>query len=141
MKTLYSVFLALVVAASALANWYSTEDESRFRSQPYAKAEPGMLTPAAYIDRATKALRTRYNDIRLAAYDTPRVTRRHYADAPAADRDVICVEFPYKELIKPPLPAAKRLPAPEFMARPVLLVLIRKDLSKIYVNEVYYQLW
>ena len=59
----------------------------------------------------------------------------------AADRDMICVTFPYKELIKPPLPALKHLPAPDFMAQPALLVLIRKDLSKIYVNELYYQVW
>lgn len=100
-----------------------------------------MLSPAAYIERAKKALRTRYADIRLPAYDTPLVFRRFYSDAPPADRDVICVRFAYKEMVKPPFPAAKKLPNPQMMVRPALLVLIRKDLSKTYVNEVYYQLW
>lgn len=120
---------------------YSTEDETRFRSESYEKAAPGMLSPAAYIERAKSALRTRYSDVRITAFERPVVTHRFYADAPAADRDVICVEFPFKELVKPPASTLKHLPAPEFPARPAVLVLIRKDLSKIYVNEVYYQVW
>lgn len=100
-----------------------------------------MLPPAAYIARATKAVRARYSDIRVLSYEPPTVTRRFYRDAPSLDRDIICVKFLYKELIKAPMPAANRLPNPEFMVRPGILVLIRKDLSKIYVNEVYYQIW
>jgi hypothetical protein len=140
-KNPFLLLVVLCLAAHAYAERYSTEDESRFHSEPYTKAEADMLPPGAYIERAKKALRIRFSDIRLAAYDTPYVSHRLYADAPAADRDVICVAFPYKELIKPPLATLKRLPAPDFMARAVLLVLIRKDLSKAYVNEVFYQIW
>lgn len=100
-----------------------------------------MLPPDAYIERAKRALHTRYPDIRLAAYNTPLIFRRFYSDAPAADRDIICVRFAYKEMVKPPFPAAKKLPNPQMMVRPALLVLMRKDLSKVYVNEAYYQLW
>ena len=141
MRNYFVLLLCVCFAAQALATRYSTEDESRFREQPYRKAEPGLLAPSAYVARATQALRVRYHDVQLAAYDAPNVTRRFYTDAPAADRDVVCVKFVYKELIKPPLSTLKKLPAPEFPARAAVLVLIRKDFSKIYVNEVYYQMW
>jgi hypothetical protein len=141
MKKLLVACIFFAGLQQAPAERYSTEDESRFRDQPYTKVESGMLAPAAYIERAKKALRSQFSDIRLVAYEAPFVSRRLYADAPATDRDIICVHFLYKELIKPPPSAAKRLPNLEFMARPALLVLMRKDLSKIYVNEVFYQIW
>lgn len=141
MKNLLTAFLLLALVAQARADRYSTEDESRFRATDYKKAEPGMLAPAQYIERAKAALRKRYQDIRLSEYPDPSVTRRTYTDAPPADRDVICVKFFYYELIKAPVSVLKRLPAPDFPVRPVILVLMRKDLSKIYVNEVYYQIW
>ena len=96
MNKLSVVSVILCLATQALANWYSTEDESRFRSQPYAKAEPGMLTPAAYIERAKKALRARYSDIRLGTYDAPRLTRRHYATL----RQRIATSYVLSSLIK-----------------------------------------
>jgi hypothetical protein len=100
-----------------------------------------MLPPTAYVERAKAALLKRYSGIQLSTYNAPTVTRRYYADAPPADRDIICVQFAYKELTRAPVAAAKRLPNPEWMVRPVLLVLMRKDLSKIYVNEAYIQIW
>ncbi len=140
-RSLFVACLLFLSLAQTMAERYSTEDELRFRSQPYEKAEPGMAAPAAYIAQAKIALRKRYAEFRPDAYDAPTVTRRFYRDAPAADRDIICVAFFYKELIKTPLSAYKRLPNPEWMVRPALLVLIRKDRSKAYVNEVYYQIW
>src|SRR3712207_6811969 len=104
-----------LAAETLAAERYSTEDESRFRDEPYTKAEPGMVSPSAYIERAKKALHVRYRDIRMTAYDSPpRVSRRLYKNAPAADREIICVKFLYKELIKPPLSALPKLPAPDF---------------------------
>jgi hypothetical protein len=141
MNKLLAVCVFFCLISQASADRYSTEDESRFSSQPYTKAEPGMLTPTAYIEKAKAALHTRYNDIRLAAYSAPLVFHRFYRDAPLADRDIICVRFAYKELVAAPFPAAKRLPNPHTMVRPALLVLMRKDLGKIYVNEVYYEIW
>jgi hypothetical protein len=141
MKRLLAVCLFFGLISQGITDQYSTEDESRFRSEPYTKAGPGMLTPAAYIERAKAALHKRYKNFGLAAYNDPVVTRRFYLDAPPADRDVICVEFDHKEPIKTPLAAAKRLPNPQWIVTPALLVLLRKDLSKIYVNEVYYQFW
>ncbi len=133
--------LLFFVAAQAIAERYSTEDETRFGSQPYEKAEPGMAAPAVYLAQAKAALHKRYAEFRTDAYEAPTVTHRFYRDAPAADRDIICVQFAFKELTKTPVAAMKRLPNPEWMVRPALLILMRKDRSKIYVNEVYYQVW
>jgi hypothetical protein len=110
MNKLLAVCVFFCLISQATADRYSTEDESRFTSQPYTKAESGMLTPTAYIEKAKAALHTRYNDIRLAAYSAPLVFHRFYRDAPLADRDIICVRFAYKELVAAPFPAAKRLP-------------------------------
>jgi hypothetical protein len=140
-RLLFFACLLFVLSTQANAERYSTEDESRFRSQPYEKAEPGMMAPADYITTAKAAVHKRYAGFDPTTYEAPFVTHRFYRDAPAADRDIICVTFFYKELIKTPMSAYKRLPAPEFLVRPAILVLLRKDRSKAYVNEVYYQIW
>jgi hypothetical protein len=137
----WSACLLLVFALPAKAERYSTEDESRFRDQPYEKAEPGMMAPADYITTAKAALHKRYAQFDSTTYEAPIVTRRFYRDAPVPDRDIVCVKFVYKELIKTPMSAYKRLPNPVGLVRPALLVLLRKDRSKAYVNEVYYQIW
>ena len=131
----------LVLLAEANAERYSTEDESRFRSQPYDKAEPGMMAPADYITTAKAALHKRYAQFDSSTYEEPFVTHRFYRDAPAADRDIICVTFLYKGFRRTPASGYKRLPDPFGMVKPALLVLLRKDRSKAYVNEVYYQIW
>jgi len=140
-KTLLITTIFLSLLTQAFAEFYSTEDETRFRSEPYKKAAAGMLAPEAYVERAKKALLGKYPDLRMGAFEAPWVARRFYADAPKADQDIICVSFASKELVKPPIDAGKRLPNPQFMARPIVLVLMRKDLSKIYVNEVFHQVW
>jgi hypothetical protein len=137
----FFAFLLLALSTQANAERYSTEDESRFRDQPYEKAEPGMMAPADYIKSAKAALRKRYAQFDSTTYEEPIVTRRFYRDAPPADRDIVCVKFLYKELIKTPMSAYKRLPSPFGLVRPALLVLLRKDRGKAYVNEVYYQIW
>ena len=140
-RFLFVACLLLVLSARANAERYSTEDESRFRSQPYDKAEPGLMAPGDYIATAKTALHKRYAQFDSSSYDAPFVTHRFYRDAPAADRDIICVSYFYKGLIKTPISAYKRLPAPQSLVKPALLVLLRKDRSKAYVNEVYYQIW
>ena len=133
--------LLLALAAEANAERYSTEDESRFRSQPYDKPEPGMMAPAVYVTTAKVALHKRYAQFDSSTYEEPWVTHRFYRDAPAADRDIICVTFLYKGFTRTPVSGYKRLPNPFGMVKPALLVLMRKDRSKAYVNEVYYQIW
>jgi hypothetical protein len=140
-RFLFSACFLLLLSAPANAERYSTEDESRFRSEAYDKAEPGMMAPADYIKTAKAALHKRYAQFDSTTYEAPIVTRRFYHDAPVTDRDIICVKFLYKELIKTPMSAYKRLPNPIGLVRPALLVLLRKDRSKAYVNEVYYQIW
>ncbi|HEY2713842.1 MAG TPA: hypothetical protein VGI60_15110 [Chthoniobacterales bacterium] len=119
----------------------SSEDESRFTARDYTQTEPGLLSPKAYIEIAKKALRDRYKDIAFHDYEEPFVKRRFYKDASPPDREIICVKFVYSEPTSPPGQLAVRFPPAKGPVFPVLLVLIRKDLSKVYVNEVYYQIW
>jgi hypothetical protein len=130
-----------VLSAHANAERYSTEDESRFQSQAYDKAEPGMMAPADYIKTAKVALHKRYAQFDSSIYEEPFVTHRSYRDAPPADRDIMCVTFLYKGFMRTPVSGYKRLPDPFGMVKPALLVLLRKDRSKAYVNEVYYKIW
>ena len=83
----------------------------------------------------------RYSQFDPSTYEEPFVARRFYRDAPPADRDIICVKFLYKGFQRAPVSGYKRLPNPFGMVKPALLVLLRKDRSKAYVNEVYYQIW
>jgi hypothetical protein len=137
--TIALVFLGL--ATHALAQEYtSTEDRSRFREQPYRTAEPGMLPPSEYIELAKKAIHAHYKDVHFNIFSDGIVTRRFYRNAPAADREMICVTFLYQGVFSggglvghgnvlmnsdPPIPA--------------ILAIIRKDRSKIYVNEIGYK--
>src|ERR1700719_2301053 len=100
---LFFACLLLALLAEANAERYSTEDESRFRSQPYDKAEPGMMAPAVYITTAKVALHKRFAQFDSSTYEEPFVTHRFYRDAPAADRDIICVTFLYKGFTRTPV--------------------------------------
>ena len=140
-RVLCSACLLFVLLGQANAERYSTEDESRFRSEVYDKAEPGMMAPADYITTAKAALHKRYGKFDSSIYQEPLVEHRFYRDAPAPDRDIICVTFFLKGFTRVPVSAYKRLPDPFGMAKPAILVLLRKDRSKAYVNEVYYQIW
>ena len=119
----------------------SSEDESRFTGRDYTQTEPGLLSPKAYIELAKKALRARYKEIAFHDYEEPFVKRRFYKDASPPDREIICVKFVYSEPTAPPTKLAVRFPPAKGPVFPVLLVLIRKDLSKVYINEIYYQVW
>ena len=140
MRTL-SVLLALALLtrpASALMQ-YTSEDISRFRSKDYPKAEPGMLKPSEYVARANKVLHERYPGFDYTKIKLGGVTHRFYTDAPKRDRDIICVTFIYQQLVPAHLEGGGTLAPAKTGLIPGILVLIRKDLSKIYVNGVYYQ--
>jgi len=64
------------------------------------------------------------------------VTRRFYHDAPRADRDIICVKFIYEEYVGGGYINRGIIASNGPGLRPAVLVLFRKDLSKIYVNVV-----
>ena len=136
MKTILAILVSAILTlhASALIQ-YSSEDVSRFSSKDYTKAEPGMLKPAEYVQRAQKALHQRYTELDFKKIKLVGVTHRFYASAPPADKDIICVAFVYQLRLAAKSESGHDLPS----VTPALLVLIRKDLTKFYVNEVYYQ--
>jgi hypothetical protein len=141
MKKIMTALVFLGLVTQALAQEYtSTEDRSRFREQPYRAVEPGMLPPSEYIELAKKAIHAHYKDVHFNIFSDGVVTHRFYHNAPAADRDMICVTFLYQGKFSggglvgggniimntdPPIPA--------------ILAIIRKDRSKIYVNEIGYK--
>lgn len=84
-------FVSVATGQMSLASFVSSEDESRFTSDAYTKAEPGMLSPSEYIARAKVALHKHYKEIFFRQYNQPWVERRFYKDASPADRDIICV--------------------------------------------------
>ena len=130
------VFMSL--AAHAFAQDYVTdENRSRFSERPYKSAEPGMLPPSAYIELAKKAVKKMDNEILFRDYQEGVVFRRFYKDAPAADRDIVGVAFVYAGQISGGGTIGGLVGGfidMKAAVRPVIMVLIRKDRSKIYVN-------
>ncbi len=129
------------ITAGAAQQYTSTEDRTRFQEKPYKQAEPGMLPPAEYVAFAEKAIHKRYPKVHLDMdFDDGVVTHRHYRNAPAADQDIICVQFVYRK----PLGGGwyrnrSYLRSGADQPIPVLQALIRKDGSKVYVNAVRYK--
>ena len=130
------VFIGLT--AHAFAQQYVTdENRSRFIERPYKSTEPGMLTPAAYIDLAKKAIKKMDSDILFREWTDGVVFRRFYKDAPPADRDIVGVAFVYGGQISGGGTIGGLVGGfidMKAAVRPVIMVLIRKDRSKIYVN-------
>jgi hypothetical protein len=128
------------LAAHALAQDYvSNEDRSRFREQPYEAAEPGMLPPSAYIEMAKKAVHEK-SKVTFLNFSDGIVTRRFYRNAPPADRDIICVQFVYQGSLSGGGLIGRGFIATEAdQPTPVIQALIRKDRSKIYLNEIHYK--
>jgi len=130
------VFIGL--AAHALAQEYVTdENRSRFIERPYKSTEPGMLSPAAYIDLAKKAVKKMDSEILWRDFQDGVVFRRFYKDAPPADRDIVGVAFVYAGQISGGGTIGGLVGGfidMKAAVRPVIIVLIRKDRSKVYVN-------
>lgn len=128
------------LATWALAMEFSTdEDRSRFKERLYDKAEPGMRTPAQYVAIAKKAAHSQLgSDLAFADFADGIVSYRTYRDAPKSDREIISVAFVYKGSMGGNGMIDNGFfiqhAAPE---RPIILVLMRRDLSKIYVNLVH----
>ena len=127
------IFVGL--AAHAVAQEYVTdEDRGRFIERPYKSAEPGMLPASAYIELAKKAVRKMYSDILFREFQDGVVFRRFYKNAPSADRDIVGVAFVYAGQISGGGEIGGGFVDIKEAKRPVIVVLIRKDRSKIYVN-------
>jgi hypothetical protein len=127
------VFIGLT--AHAFAQQYVTdENRSRFIERPYKSTEPGMLSPAAYIDLAKKAIKKMDSGILFRDLQEGVVFRRFYKDAPPADRDIVGVAFVYAGQISGGGTIGGDFIEMKSAVRPVIMVLIRKDRSKVYVN-------
>jgi hypothetical protein len=127
------VFISL--SAHAFAQQYVTdENRSRFIERPYQSTEPGMLSPAAYVDIAKKAIHQMDKDILFRDFQDGVVFRRFYKDAPPADRDIVGVAFVYAGQISGGGTIGGGFIEMKGAVRPVIMVLIRKDRSKVYVN-------
>jgi hypothetical protein len=140
-KKFLPALVFLGVAAHAVAEDYvSSEDTSRFQEQPYRAAEPGMLPPSAYIEMAKKAAHQKSAKVTFLMYSDGIVTRRFYRNAPPADRDIICVQFVYEGAVSGGgLIGRGLIYSRADRPTPVIQALIRKDLSKIYLNRIYYK--
>ena len=130
------IFVGL--AAHALAQEYVTdENRGRFTERPYKTAEPGMLPPSAYVELAKKAVKKWDSEIIFRDFQEGVVFHRFYKDAPAADRDIVGVAFVYAGQISGGGTIGGLVGGfidMKAAVRPVIMVLIRKDRSKIYVN-------
>jgi hypothetical protein len=125
------------LAVHAVAQEYTTDEKRHFTERPYKTAEPGMLTPAAYIELAKKAVRKMDSEILWRDFQEGVVFRRFYKDAPPADRDIVGVAFVYAGQISGGGTIGGLVGGfidMKAAVRPVIMVLIRKDRSKIYVN-------
>ena len=142
MKSTLLLFFLLCSASCALAyEFVSSEDRSRFDSRSYKTVEPGLLAPSAYIEMAKIALHRQLKGVHLNLYSDPVVSRRSYHDAPPKDRDVICVQFVSQEPLNEGGYISRGLIASYGGGvMPAILVLIRRDLSKIYVNVITYRI-
>jgi hypothetical protein len=121
-------------AAHAFAQEYVTDENRHFTERPYKTAEPGMLSPPAYIELAKKAVKKMTNEILFREFAEPVVFRRFYRDAPPADRDIVGVAFVYAGDISGGGMVGGGFVYMRDAKRPVIMVLMRKNLSKIYVN-------
>jgi hypothetical protein len=137
---LISLFFALAAPVSAQQQFVTDEDRSRFVERFYNKAEPGLRSPAEYIEIAKKAAHSQYESIPLSNFSDGMVTYRKYRNAPKADQEIIAVAFVYQGkysgggLYGPNLLFTRADPE-----RPILLVQMRRDLSKIYVNVIHFK--
>ena len=140
-KKIIAAIVFVGLAAHAVAEDYvSSEDRSRFSEQPYKAAEPGMLPPSVYIEMAKKAVHEKSPKVSFLTFSDGIVTRRFYRNAPATDRDIICVQFVYEGSV-----SGGGLIGRGFIytrtgrPTPVIQALIRKDLSKIYLKRIHYK--
>lgn len=138
---LISLFLALAAPVSAQQQFVTDEDRSRFAERFYNKAEPGLRSPAEYIEIATKAAHSHYgSSIPLSNFSDGMVTYRKYRNAPKADQEIIAVAFVYQgKYGGGGLVTSNFIFQREDPLRPIVLVLMRRDLSKIYVNVIHFK--
>jgi hypothetical protein len=138
-KPLWLLILFLCSAPPFAAGTISDEDRTRFVERLYEKAEPGLRTPDEYIALAKKMVYAKYGSrVTFVDYDDGVVTYRTYRDAPKADHEMICVNFAYHRSVSSHGRIGRgSLYSVNDVSKPVLLVLMRRDLSKTYIRVVH----
>lgn len=95
-----------------------------------------MLSPDEYIELAKNAIHSHFKNVHFNIFTDGVVSHRFYRNAPPADRDIICVTFLYQGKISGGglIGGGNIITNPDPLI-PGIVALIRKDRSKIYVNE------
>jgi hypothetical protein len=134
------IFLLLLILGSPslfAASVTSDEDRSRFVEKLYDQAEPGLRAPQEYVALAKKVISERYPRIALVDFADGVVTLRTYRGAPKAEREIICVNFAHTSNRGSHGVIGSRNFLITDTSKPVLLVLMRPNLSKTYVKLVH----
>jgi len=136
-----ALLLILLLSAARLiaATIVSDEDRSRFVERLYDKTEPGLRSPTEYVALAKKMVHAKYPDVAFVDFDDGVVTYRTYHNAPKADHEMICVNFAYHSTSGSHgyIGGVGGLFLMGDTKKPVLLVLMRRDLSKVYIRVVH----
>jgi hypothetical protein len=134
------IFLLLLLLGSPslfAASVTSDEDRSRFVERLYDKAEPGLRAPQEYLARAKKVISEKYPQVALVDFADGVVTLRTYRNAPKADREMICVNFAARSNDSHGMMGGSFFFQMTEGGKPVLLVLMRPDLSKVSTKVVH----
>ncbi len=140
MKKSASLLILFLTATSLFAaTIVSDEDRTRFVEQLYDKTKPGLRSPEEYVAIAKKMVKTKYPDVAFVDFDDGVVTYRIYRNAPKADREMICVNFAYHSTSGSHgyIGGVGGLFLMGDTKKPVLLVMMRRDLSKVYIRVVH----
>ncbi len=142
MKTA-ALFLILFLATNSLtaAAVVSDEDRTRFTERLYDRTQPGLKSPQEYVALAKKMVSAKYPSVAFVDFDDGVVTYRTYRNAPKADHEMICVNFAYRSSSGGGHGFIGGVGGLFLMGgdtqRAVLLVLMRRDLSKVYIRLVH----
>jgi hypothetical protein len=139
-KSALLLILCLNAASLCAATVVSDEDRTRFVERLYDKTEPGLRSPGEYIALAKKMVREKYPNVAFVNFDEGVVTYRTYRNAPKAEHEMICVNFAYHSSSSGESGHIGGIGG--FLVggnsrKFVLLVLMRRDLSKVYIKAVH----
>ncbi len=138
-KSALLLILFLSAAPLIAAPVASDEDRTRFVERLYDKTEPGLRSREEYIALAKKFIKRKDPNVPFVDFADPVVTYRTYRNAPKADRKMICVNFAYltSTTSHGTLGGNGGTFLMQDTQKSVLLVLMRPDLSKVYINVVH----
>lgn len=130
----------LTAASLIAATVVSDEDRTRFVERLYDRTEPGLRSPAEYVALAKNMVRAKHPDVAFVDFDDGVVTYRTYHNAPEAEHEMICVNFAYHSSSAAEhghIGGTGSFIMTGNSRKFVLLVLMRRDLSKVYIKAVH----